>query len=183
MAGYWELFASFFKIGTFTIGGGYAMIPLMEKEVVDRKGWLDKETFMDVLSLSQAMPGVFAVNMATNVGYKLRGVRGAIFAVLGNVIMPILIILGLAIGYRYFRDNRVVECIFKGIRPAVVGLIAAPVFTLAKTAKINIHNVWIPVVAAALIWMWGVSPVIIIIVAGVGGFIYGKVQRRKEAKQ
>ena len=181
MAGYFELFWSFFKIGSFTLGGGFAMIPLMEKELVQQKQWLNKEEFLDLLSISQAMPGVFAVNMATSIGYRLRGKRGAIMAVLGNILMPILTILALAIFFRYFRENAVVESIFKGIRPCVVALIAAPVFTMAKNAGLSWRNCWIPIVAAALIWLLDVSPVLIIIIAGVGGFIYGRIKNRKEA--
>ena len=178
-----ELFWTFFKIGAFTIGGGYAMIPLMEQEIVDKRKWLNKEEFMDTMSLAQSMPGVFAVNMATNIGFRTRGFVGAFTAIMGNVLMPILLILVLAIFFRQFSDNHVVESIFKGIRPAVVALIAAPVFNMAKTAKISWSNFWIPVAATLLIWLLGVSPVIIILVAGLGGFIYGKIKGRKEAKK
>ena len=157
------------------------MIPLMEKELVQQKQWISKEEFLDLLSVSQAMPGVFAVNMATSIGYRLRGKRGAIMAVLGNILMPILTILALAIFFRYFRENAVVESIFKGIRPCVVALIAAPVFTMAKNAGLSWRNCWIPIVAAALIWLLDVSPVLIIIIAGVGDFIYGRIKNRKEA--
>ncbi|MBO4654796.1 MAG: chromate transporter [Bacteroidales bacterium] len=181
MAGFFELFWSFFKIGSFTLGGGFAMIPLMEKELVQQKQWLSKEDFLDLLSVSQAMPGVFAVNMATSIGYRLRGKRGAIMAVLGNILMPILTILALAMFFRYFRDNALIESIFKGIRPCVVALIAAPVFTMAKNAGLTWKNCWIPLLAATLIWLLGVSPVLIIIIAGVGGFIYGRIKDRKEA--
>lgn len=178
-----ELFWTFFKIGAFTIGGGYAMIPLMEQEIVDRRKWLGREEFMDTMSLAQSMPGVFAVNMATNVGFRTRGLAGAIVAIVGNVLMPIIMIIAIAMFFRQFSDNLVVESIFKGIRPAVVALIAAPVFKMAKTAKISWSNFWIPVVAALLIWLLGVSPVIIILVAGIGGFVYGKIKGRKEAKK
>lgn len=178
-----ELFWTFFKIGAFTIGGGYAMIPLMEQEIVDKRKWLNKEEFMDTMSLAQSMPGVFAVNMATNVGFRTRGFVGAFTAIMGNVLMPIILILALAIFFREFSDNPIVESIFKGIRPAVVALIAAPVFNMAKTAKISWSNFWIPVAATLLIWLLGVSPVIIILVAGLGGFIYGKIKSRKEAKK
>ena len=92
-------------------------------------------------------------------------------------------IIAIAMFFRQFSDNLVVESIFKGIRPAVVALIAAPVFKMAKTAKISWSNFWIPVVAALLIWLLGVSPVIIILVAGIGGFVYGKIKSRKEAKK
>ena len=178
-----ELFWTFFKIGAFTIGGGYAMIPLMEQEIVDKRKWLNKEEFMDTMSLAQSMPGVFAVNMATNIGFRTRGFVGAFTAIMGNVLMPILLILVLAIFFRQFSDNPIVESIFKGIRPAVVALIAAPVFNMAKTAKISWSNFWIQVAATLLIWLLGVSPVIIILVAGLGGFIYGKIKNRKEAKK
>ena len=172
---YRELFLSFWKIGAFTIGGGYVMIPLMEREVVDRRGWLSREEFMDSLSLSQAMPGIFAVNMATLIGRRIGGWRGVVCAVLGNVLMPIALILLLAIFFRFFRDNEVVERIFMGLRPAVVALIAAPVFRMAKTADVRWRNCWIPIVAALLIWLLGVSPVWVILAAIAGGLLYGRL--------
>ena len=181
--GYSSLFYSFFKIGTFTIGGGYAMIPMMEDIIVNKRQWLGKEEFMDVLSISQAMPGVFAVNMATNIGYKLKGVRGSVVAVLGNILVPVLIILLLAACFRHFRENQVVEALFKGLRPAVVALIAAPVFGMAKTARISWRNVWIPILSALLIWLLGVSPVLVILVAVAAGFVYGRLLSRKEGNQ
>jgi len=158
------------------------MIPLMEKEIVDKQHWLDQESFMDILSLSQALPGIFAANMAANIGYRLRGLRGAVTAVLGNIIAPILMILAIAIFFRQFSENQWVEAAFKGIRPAVVALIAAPVFTMAKTAKLSWRNAWIPIVASLLIYLLGFSPIWIIIGTAMGGFIYGKfIERRKEA--
>jgi chromate transporter len=181
MASIGQLFWSFFKIGTFTIGGGYAMIPLMEKELVDRHRWLTEEEFMEILALSQTMPGIFAANMATHVGWRLRGILGAVVSVIGNILMPILIILALAMGLRYVQGNPVVEAIFKGVRPVVVALIAAPVFRMAKTAHITRYNFWIPVLAALLIWLLGVSPIWIILVTGIGGFLYGKFVEGKEA--
>lgn len=183
MASLFQLFWSFFKIGTFTIGGGYAMIPLMEKELVDRHGWLTREDFLDVLALSQAMPGIFAANMATSVGQKLRGFWGAVFAIVGNILMPIILILMLAMFFRYFAGNHIVDCIFKGVRPAVVALIAAPVFKMAKTAGITWKTVWLPIVAAVLIWCFKVSPIWVVLAAIVGGLTYGWILRRKESKQ
>lgn len=177
MAKYCELFYTFFKIGTFTVGGGYAMIPLMEREVVERHGWLTREEFLDQVALSQAMPGVFAVNMAAVVGHKLRGVGGSVASIAGNIAMPIVFILLLAVAFSHFRDNKVVEGFFLGVRPAVVALIAAPVFTLAKAAKVTWSNCWIPVAATVLIWLLGVSPVVIVLVAGVAGFVYGKIKK------
>ena len=176
-----QLFWSFFKIGTFTIGGGYAMIPLMEKEVVDRHHWLTAEEFMEILTLSQTMPGIFAANMAMYVGWRLRGVLGAVVSVICNILMPILIILALAMGLRYVHGSPAVEAIFKGVRPVVVALIAAPVFRMAKTANVTRYNFWIPVVAALLIWLLDVSPIWVILVTVIGGFLYGKFVEGKEA--
>lgn len=182
MAKYSDIFVSFFKIGTFTIGGGYAMIPLMQDLVVEKHKWMGEEEFMDMISLSQAMPGVFAVNMASSVGYRLRGVKGAMVAVAGNIMAPIAIILILAVFFRHFSENRVVAAVFRGIRPAVVALIAAPVFSMAKTAKISWRNVWIPVLSAMLICLFGVSPVAVILVAGLAGFVYGKIRNMEGGK-
>lgn len=168
-----KLFWSFFKIGTFTIGGGYAMIPMMEEELVNKRKWLSQEEFLDLLSVSQAMPGVFAVNMATSVGHRLFGKRGAVISIIGNIAVPICIILLLAIFFRHFRGNATMEKIFWGIRPAVVALIAAPVFRMAKTAGINWKNCWIPIVAALLIWIVGVSPIWIILATIIGGTLWG----------
>lgn len=158
------------------------MIPLMEKELVDRHQWLTNEEFMDIISLSQTMPGIFAANMATHVGWRLRGIPGAIFSVLGNILMPIVIILALAAGLYFLQGNEVVEAVFKGVRPVVVALIAAPVFRMAKTAHITRYNFWIPVVAALLIWLLKVSPIWVILVSGIGGFVYGKYMEKKEVQ-
>ena len=104
MAKYCELFTTFFKVGTFTIGGGYAMIPLIQREVVGRHKWLSEEEMLDVIALSQTMPGIMAANIAAVVGQKLRGVKGALLAVLGNILMPIIFILLIAIFFRQFKD-------------------------------------------------------------------------------
>ena len=176
---YIQAFSTFFKIGLFTIGGGYAMVPLIEEEVVNRKKWLSQEDFIDLLALSQSAPGVFAVNISIFIGYKLRKFPGALALALGAILPSFLIILGVALFFQQFKEYEAVENIFKGIRPAVVALIAAPTFTLAKSAKINKYNLWIPVVSALLIWLLGVSPVYIIALAGIGGFIYGKITQSK----
>lgn len=171
---YLQSFLIFFKIGLFTIGGGYAMVPLIENEIVGKRKWVEKEDFIDLLAIAQSAPGIFAVNIAIFIGYKLRKKRGALAMTLGTVLPSFLIILAIALFFQQFKQYQVVENIFKGIRPAVVALIAAPTFSMAKSAKINRYNVWIPVVSALLIWLLGVSPIYIIIMAGIGGFIYGK---------
>jgi chromate transporter len=172
---YWNSFKTFFKIGMFTLGGGYAMIPLIEEEVVNRHRWIDRKEMLDLIAIAQSCPGVFAINISIFVGYKLNKVRGAVATALGTALPSFLIILAIAIFFHQFEDNRVIAAMFKGIRPAVVALIAVPTFNLAKRAQLNWFTIWIPVVSALLIWLLGVSPIWIIIAAGLGGYIYGKV--------
>ncbi len=154
------------------------MIPLMEQEIVDRRGWLSREEFLNQLALSQSMPGVLAVNMATGLGYRLRGLRGAFSAIAGNIVMPVLFIITLAMLFRHFRDNPFVERFFMGVRPAVVALIAAPVFRLAQSAKVTWATCWIPILAALLIWLFDVSPILVILAAVVLGFVYGRMKKQ-----
>ena len=167
------LFVTFMKISGFTLGGGMAMVPMMQAEVVDRYQWLTQEEFMDILAVSQATPGIFAVDMASHIGYKLNGIRGGISAAMGNILPSLVFILLIAIFFTAFKDNYWIEAIFKGIRPAVVALIAAPVFNMAKKAKLNRYNIIIPIVSTLLIWLFGVSPLWIILGAGLSGYLYG----------
>ena len=171
-----DLFVTFMKIGGFTLGGGAAMIPLMEQQIVTRHQWLSHSEFMDVMAVSQATPGVFAVNMASHIGYKVGGVRSGIIASMGVVFPSLVIILLIAIIFSRFRDNQWVEAAFMGIRPAVVALLIVPVFKMGKTARVTWSNVWIPVLSTALI-IYGITPAIIILVAGIAGFLYGLTKK------
>ena len=174
------LFSTFFHIGLFTIGGGYAMIPLIEAEVVDKRGWILRDDLLDLMAVAQSCPGIFAVNISIFIGNKLRGTTGALMSSLGCILPSFVIILAIALFFQQFRDNIWVARAFMGIRPAVVALIAAPTFKMAQTAKISWTNVWIPVLGAFLIWMFGVSPVYVILAAGIGGYLYGRFLRPTE---
>ncbi len=174
---YWESFKTFFKIGIFTLGGGYAMIPLIEEEVVNRHQWISKEEMLDLIAIAQSCPGVFAINIAIFIGYKLNKVRGALATSIGTALPSFLIILLIAIFFHQFEDNKIVAALFRGIRPAVVALIAVPTFNLAKRAELNKYTIWIPVLSAIAIWLLGVSPIWIIIIAGIGGYIYGRITK------
>lgn len=176
---YLEAFGLFSKIGLFTIGGGYAMVPLIEEEIVEKRKWIGKDDFIDLLAIAQSTPGILAVNISIFLGYKLRGFRGSLVTTMGTVLPSFFIILIIAMFFHNFKDNAVVERIFKGIRPAVVALIAAPTFSMAKSARINRYNIWIPVVSALIIWLFGFSPIWVIIIAGVGGYVYGRLRRPK----
>ena len=170
-----RLFKTFFGIGAFTLGGGYAMIPLIEEDIVDKNGWINREEFLDLIAVAQSCPGVFAINISIFIGYKLDHIRGALFATLGTALPSFLMILLIAMFFKEFQDIAWVAACFNGIRPAVVALIAAPTFKMAKTAHINLANCWIPIMSALLIWLLGVNPVFIIIAAGVGGYVYGLI--------
>ena len=171
---YWTSFKTFFKIGAFTLGGGYAMIPIIQSEVVDKHKWIDKEEFLDLIAIAQSCPGVFAINISTFIGYKMRKVRGAICSTLGTALPSFLIILLIAMCFHRFMDVPWIAAMFNGIHPAVVALIAVPTFNLAKSANITLANCWIPILSALLIWAMHVNPIFIIIAAGVGGYIYGR---------
>lgn len=170
-----ELFVTFARIGLFTIGGGYAMIPLIRQTVVEDKQWATEEEMMDLIAVAQSCPGVFAINISIFIGYRMKRLPGAIMCALGAALPSFLIILAIAMFFRQFRDNPVVDSIFRGIRPAVVALIASPVFSMARTAKLNRYNLWVPVAAALAIWLLGFSPVYIILIAAIGGYTYGQL--------
>ena len=164
---YLKIFTCFAKIGAFTIGGGYAMIPIIQKEVVDKRGWISEEDFMDVLAISQSAPGILAVNISIFLGYRLKGVKGSILATLGSALPSFLIILMIAMFFAGYQDNPTIIKIFKGIRPAVVALIAVPMINMAKKAKLNIYTGALAAATALLIVFLKVSPLYILLAVGV----------------
>ena len=168
---YFKLFFTFLKIGLFTIGGGYAMIPLIEREVVDKK-WLDREDFYDLFTITQTLPGVFAVNIAIFVGFKLKKFRGALACAMGTILPSFCIILLIAIFFTQTQDNIYVQKAFKGLRPAVVALIIVPCISAAKASKLTSKTIVIPIIATLLIWQFDVSPIYIILGAAIGAIIY-----------
>lgn len=171
---YINLFATFFKIGLFTFGGGWAMISIIQREIVDNHKWIGKDDFLDLLAVAQAMPGILAVNISTVVGNHLRGIKGSIAAALGTILPSFIIILVIAVFLTpdVIKNNAVVASIFKGIRPAVVALIIAPVITTARSAGITWKTVAIPATVALLIYSKIPvisNPIIFIILAAVTG--------------
>ena len=182
---YLQLFWTYLKIGTFTIGGGYVMLSMIEREIVDKKGWIDREEFMNMIALAQAAPGLIAVNSAIFIGWRIGGWRGVIATVLGAVLPSFLIILAIAMVFQNYKDLPAVEAVFKGIRPAVVALIAAPLIRMAYSAKITWATAIIPITGALLIWLGGLSPVWIIFVTVVATLLYTYLKEKKNrtAKQ
>lgn len=179
---YWQLFATFFKIGAFTFGGGWAMISIIEREIVDKHNWIERDDFLDLLAVAQSLPGILAVNIATAIGDKLRGMRGSILASAGTILPSFLIILAIAIFLTpdMIKNNRVISSIFMGIRPAVVALIIAPVITSARAAKLTLKTVWIPLVVALMISLdlgAASSPILYIVLGGLGGYLFWAISR------
>lgn len=176
-----KLFLTFLKIGAFTFGGGWAMISIIEKEIVDKHKWLGREEFLDQLAVAQSLPGILAVNISVAVGDRLRGMKGSVCAALGTILPSFLIILAIAVFLTpdMIKNNETVSKIFKGIRPAVVALIVAPVISSAKAAKIGWKTVAIPVAVALLIWsrLPVVSnPILYIVLGGIGGYVWFRKQ-------
>lgn len=180
---YYQLFISFLRIGAFTFGGGWAMISLMEREVVENRKWISREEFLDLLAVAQSLPGILAVNISVAVGDKLRGMKGSTAAALGTIMPSFLIILAIAIFLTpdLIQHNPVINAIFRGIRPAVVALIVAPVITTAKASHIGWKTVWIPIVVALLIWSswpWISNPILFIILGGLAGYLWLRRQEK-----
>ena len=173
-----ELFWSFFKIGAFTFGSGYAMLPIIEKEVVDRKKWFESEDFYNHLALAQSSPGPIALNTAVFVGYRMRGWVGALTAVLGSVIPCFAIILTIAIFLGDIRDNQYVDAAFKGIRPAVVALIAVPCVRMLRPLKWPF--IILGLAAASAIWLTGISAIWFIVAGAAAGIAEVLIKTPKE---
>ncbi|MBD5233038.1 MAG: chromate transporter [Bacteroidales bacterium] len=183
------LFLTFAKIGAFTFGGGWAMISIIEREVVDKRHWLDRTEFLDLLAVAQSLPGILAVNISVVVGDKLKGLKGAIAAATGTITPSFLIILLIAMFLtpETIISNPTLAAIFKGIRPAVVALIIAPVFTTAKSSGIGWRLAWIPAAVALLIWSkWPIvsNPILYILIGGAAGYWLAiRSHKRLEARK
>ena len=174
---YLQLFLTICKIGAFTFGGGWAMISIIQREIVEKHKWIPLDEFLDLLAVAQSMPGILAVNISVVVGDRLKGVKGSICAAIGTILPSFLMILAIAIFLtpETIKNNPIVSRIFKGIRPAVVALIIAPVLTTAKAARINWKTIIIPVSVALLIYSkipYISNPIIYIVLGAIGGYIY-----------
>ena len=174
---YLQLFLTFCKIGAFTFGGGWAMISIIQREIVEKHKWIALDEFLDLLAVAQSMPGILAVNISVVIGDRLKGFKGSICAAIGTILPSFLMILAIAIFLTpdTIKNNDIVSRIFKGIRPAVVALIIAPVLTTARSAGINWKTVIIPVAVALLIYSkipYISNPIVYIVLGAIGGYIY-----------
>ncbi|MDU1229929.1 MAG: chromate transporter [Clostridium sp.] len=172
-----DMFITFFKIGAFTLGGGYAMLPIIQKEVVEKKKWIGETEFLDMVAISQSAPGPLAVNISAFVGQKMKGLMGLMTSTLGAILPSFIIIILVASVFLGIENSPVVQRVFQGIRPAVVALIAVPVISMGKTAKVNKKNFIIPLLAAVLVAIFKITPIYVILGAAAIGVI--DVLRRK----
>ncbi|MDR2556618.1 MAG: chromate transporter [Bacteroidales bacterium] len=172
-----RLFVTFLKIGTFTFGGGYAMLSIVKREVVDKNKWIEEKEFLDMIALVQGLPGVFAVNTALYVGRKTAGIKGSTSAMLGAIVPSIIIILLLAIFGSAYRDNDTVAKVFKGINPCIVALILAPAVQMVRSAGVTLKTLWLPAAAVALVGFMGISPMYVILGAAIIGILISLKKR------
>lgn len=171
---YLDIFLTFSKIGAFTLGGGYAMIPLIGKEVVDKKGWISEDEFTDLVALAQSAPGLLAVNASIFLGHRLKGIKGAAVATIGSTLPSFLMILLIAMVAKGYQDNETVIRIFKGVRPAVVALIAVPMIQMARKSNSCAADWCITAAALALVAFLEVSPIYILSAAILGGYVWAR---------
>ncbi|HCW73960.1 MAG TPA: chromate transporter [Clostridiaceae bacterium] len=166
-----SLFTTFFKIGLFSFGGGYAMLPMIQREVVDINGWLTRESFLNIIGISQATPGPIAINTATYVGYKTSGVVGSMFATLGVIMPSVIIVYIIARLFMRYKDGIYVQSVLKFIRLGAIGLIAAAALSLMGDVFVNIQSIVIFAAAFFASYKLKMDPILMIVLAGFIGFI------------
>ncbi len=183
MKKYIELFLLFFKLGAFTIGGGYVMLPLIEKELVHNKHWYDEEEFLEIIAISQSSPGPIVVNAAMTIGTRKLGVLGGLLAVIGAVIPAFTIIYVASIFFFDFRNNEIASKMFSAIRPAVIGIIFASAIRLAvMSSKKNPKSLIITLISFTLIIVLSFSTIYALLLSAVIGFVYYQARGDKDAK-
>ncbi|MCX7883514.1 MAG: chromate transporter [Caloramator sp.] len=166
-----KLFLIFAKIGAFSIGGGYAMLPFIQREIIDNNHYLSLKEFSDILAISQMTPGPIAINSATFVGYKIAGVLGSIAATLGIVLPSFLMIIIIASFFVKFYDKKEVKAAFLGIRPAVLGLLAAAAYSVTITNVIDIKSIFVFILSFGILFIKRMDPIIVLIISAVLGII------------
>lgn len=178
MPSYLELFFTFARMGMCTFGGGYAMLPILQREVVEKHGWATEDELMDYYAIGQCTPGVIAVNTATFIGYKTRGVAGAIFATAGIIFPSLVIIIAIAAFIQQFAHLPVVQHAFSGIRIAVCALVLQTVWKMAKKGVVDVPTATILLLTFVAVAFLNVSPVVMVVVSATAGILVGLIRRR-----
>jgi len=176
---YLDLFLTFARMGACTFGGGYAMLPILQREVVENHGWATEDELMDYYAIGQCTPGVIAVNTATFIGYKTQGLPGAILATAGVIAPSLIIIIAIAAFIQQFAHLAAVQHAFAGIRIAVCALVLQSVWKMAKKGVVDMPTGIILLATFAAVAFLGVSPVVMVVVAAAAGILIGLVRRRR----
>lgn len=171
MTSLWKLYILFFKMGIFTFGGGYAMLPILKSEAVEKQKWLSEEELLNYYSIGQCTPGIIAVNAASFIGYKLRGLPGLISATMGVISPSIFIITAIAALLSRYMDNQYVQWAFGGIRISVIALIISTVWDMWQKGVKNLRGYITFTITAVLLWCFNLSAIVIVVLAAAGGFI------------
>ncbi|MDF2718382.1 MAG: chromate transporter [Paenibacillus sp.] len=175
----WPIFWTFCRIAPITFGGGYAMIPVLEREAVHKRRWIKQEDVADVLAVSQTIPGAVALNAASFVGYRVAGVAGAVTAVIGMMIPTFLIVIGLAALLLTFRENAKVAAALQGMKPAVIAMIVFAGYRMARTALVDKATIAISLIAALLLLQTFVSPIAVIVIGAIAGIGIGSWKHKR----
>ena len=174
-----DIYITFLKLGAFSFGGGYAMIPLIEREVVVNKKWIDKEKIVDIFAVVESLPGAVALNSSAFVGYTVAGIPGAVAAMLGNLTPSVIIVLLLSILISSVGSNPSISAIFNGIRPAIVGLIAYAAYRIGRTAIKDYITVIIMIMAFMGAVFFKIPPIPLIVFGAICGIVVKSIQRKK----
>ncbi|MGI5876592.1 MAG: chromate transporter [Dethiobacteria bacterium] len=167
-----ELFFTFFKIGAFTFGGGYAMIPLIKREIAEKKNWIGNNEFLDNLAVAQSLPGSNVISFSLLVGYRLKGIKGGFFSLLGTILPSFLIILIISIFLWQFRKNDLVQAAFYGIRPAVVALIISAAYELGKGVFRQRRSLLLFILFFGVLILFNLHPLVVIVSGAITGFLW-----------
>ncbi len=180
MKKYFKLFWIFFRVGAFTFGGGYAMVPIIQKEIVEKENLIEPKEFIDIIAVSQSLPGPIAVNATIFTGYKLYGISGAISGLIGTVLPSLLVIIVLAIFYNQIRDIKTIQLFFQGVRPAIVALIFMSAVKLGKAVNKTKYNYLMMTAAFVSIVFLKIHPIVVVVLCAVSGLFYTRREREKD---
>lgn len=172
-----ELFLIFLKVGAFTFGGGFAMLPIIQEEIVDKKGWIKEEDFINSLVVAQSSPGPIAINLSIYTGHAVAGIKGALVASLGSI-LPSFVIILVVVKYLYqYRNNQIVDSVFKGVTPAIAGLIVAAVYKLMKSGNMGMDKLLMGILTFVIILVFNITPIYLIIAGGLFSVIRYKINK------
>lgn len=167
-----KLYLAFLKIGTFSFGGGYAMLPFIQKEIVEKNNWISSTEFTDIIGISQMTPGPVAINSATFVGYKINGVLGSIVATLGVITTSFILVIIINRVLDKFKESKTVQAALLGMRPALIALIIYAFWDLAIDAYKDWKSIVITLIIAGVLWSKKVHPILVIVIAAILGLVF-----------